>query len=54
MTDSMTSLSLLKRVRDQDQDAWRRFCVAEVGPDLDADFRNKLTLQNKLKDIGRS
>lgn len=22
-----------------DQDAWRRFCVAEVGPDLDADFR---------------
>jgi phthalate 4,5-dioxygenase oxygenase subunit len=28
------------------QDAWRRFCVAEVGPDLNPDFTKKRTLAN--------
>jgi len=29
-----------------DQDSWRRFCAAEVGPDLDADYRKLRNLQN--------
>ena len=28
------------------QDEWRRFCAAEVGPDLDASFRKKRNLEN--------
>jgi phthalate 4,5-dioxygenase oxygenase subunit len=28
------------------QEAWRRFCAAEVGPDLDADFRKLRNLAN--------
>src|SRR3954469_7387991 len=28
------------------QEAWRRFCAAEVGPDLNADFPKKRTLAN--------
>lgn len=28
------------------QDAWRRFCAAEVGPDLDADYRKLRNLSN--------
>jgi len=36
------------------QDAWRRFCAAEVGPDLDADFRKKRNLGNNfLQDRAR-
>lgn len=30
------------------QDAWRRFCAAQVGPDLDADFRKKRNLANNF------
>jgi phthalate 4,5-dioxygenase oxygenase subunit len=29
-----------------EQDAWRRFCAAEVGVDLDADYRKLRNLQN--------
>jgi phthalate 4,5-dioxygenase oxygenase subunit len=29
-----------------DQDAWRRFCAAEVGPDLNPDFTKKRNLAN--------
>ena len=29
------------------QQAWRRFCAAEVGVDLDADFRKKRNLENR-------
>jgi phthalate 4,5-dioxygenase oxygenase subunit len=29
------------------QEAWRRFCAAEVGVDLDRDFRKKRTLENR-------
>jgi phthalate 4,5-dioxygenase len=30
------------------QDAWRRFCAAEVGSDLDGDYRRKRTLANRF------
>jgi len=37
-----------------EQDAWRRFCAAEVGPDLDAGFRKKRNLENNfLQDRAR-
>jgi len=29
------------------QDAWRKFCAAEVGPDLDANFRKKRNAENR-------
>jgi len=31
------------------QDAWRRFCAAEVGPDLEADFTKKRNLANNFQ-----
>jgi len=31
------------------QDAWRRFCAAEVGPDLEADFTKKRNLENDFQ-----
>jgi phthalate 4,5-dioxygenase oxygenase subunit len=30
------------------QDAWRRFCAAEIGVDLDEDFRKIRTLENRF------
>jgi len=37
-----------------EQEAWRRFCVAEVGLDLESDFRKKRTLDNNyLQDRAR-
>jgi phthalate 4,5-dioxygenase oxygenase subunit len=32
-----------------EQDAWRRFCAAEVGVDLDADYRKLRNLQNNFQ-----
>src|SRR3546814_6019229 len=32
-----------------DQDAWRRFCAAEVGPDLYPDFRKRRNRQNNYE-----
>lgn len=31
------------------QDAWRKFCAAEVGPDLEADFTKKRNLANNFQ-----
>jgi phthalate 4,5-dioxygenase oxygenase subunit len=31
------------------QDAWRKFCAAEVGPDLEADFTKKRNLANNFR-----